>query len=206
VIDHLSMAGQEWEVKLLKRPLNSCRRVFMVVNVPLHWMLVEIRPLEGKIWVGDPLKKYGRQFLERVLQRLKGWLKGVQRRWGEAETEWEVEEAEWPQQPEGSNMCGPFAVLYAVCRLRGWEPPVKLEKMALRRWVMKIVERASTSVRRKMCENCGTSFFQKEGREGRARCADDCERVGEKEKASAADPPAGIRGRRERATRKPGNG
>ena len=190
VIDHLSMAGQEWEVKLLKRPLNSCRRVFMVVNVPLHWMLVEIRPLEGKIWVGDPLKKYGRQFLERVLQRLKGWLKGVQRRWGEAETEWEVEEAEWPQQPEGSNMCGPFAVLYAVCRLRGWEPPVKLEKMALRRWVMKIVERASTSVRRKMCENCGTSFFQKEGREGRARCADDCERVGEQEKASAADPPA----------------
>ena len=130
----------------LDRPLSCCNRITMPFHVPGHWMLVEIHPLTGRVWIGDPMKSHGSKFMNRVQGRVLAWLLMMQQRWKEPTTMWVFEEASWTQQPQGSNLCGPFVVLYAACRQRGWEPPAVIDGRALRRWVLDMILRQCTQV------------------------------------------------------------
>jgi hypothetical protein len=159
----------------LNRPLSCCRRIVMPFHVPGHWMLVEICPMQGSVWIGDPMKSYGDRFLAKVKDQLQAWLLMMQQRWKEPVTRWVFEEAAWPQQPPGSNLCGPFVVLYAACRQRGWEPPVEIDGGALRRWALEMILRRCTRMRREWCRCCGTAVLCSEEAEASepVRCAAD---------------------------------
>ena len=151
---HGATAVEEWNTSILAVPVQSYQRVYLIVHVPLHWLLVEIFPRQNKAFLLDPLQTYGHQHLSLVTRLLTSWLTRLRA------SPWVIEHQRLPQQPAGSSMCGPFVTMYAACRRRDWEPPPQIDAAGLRRWMAEVLRDDAIPLHRGVCKHCGASLLR----------------------------------------------
>ena len=151
---HGATAVEEWNTSILAEPVARYQRVYLIVHVPLHWLLVEIFPRQNKALLLDPLQTYGHQHLSLVTRLLTSWLTRLRA------SPWVIEHQRLPQQPAGSSMCGPFVTMYAACRRRDWEPPPQIDAAGLRRWMAEVLRDDAIPLHRGVCKHCGASLLR----------------------------------------------